>query len=281
MQTKTKWIIGIVVIIIVAVGVYFADISLQKGALISPTFIQNTPSAIDMAVIAISTNQETLRTGDQVIISATVKAKTQSLVSTTSLMIDTNRQTDVQTGALNTSTATATWKWTAVEGAHTLVACADAGSTNLETDETNNCMSITISVLPPLPDLVIDDISLNAANGWLGITVIARNQGGPILDISSNGGAQRSNLRTEFKIAGETITTNYAFDRYNIFDYFSPRHITQALSSFTYLPRVTLPHSLLVTATVDTDGSIHESNESNNVLTKTLEVPAWYFTTVP
>ena len=84
-------------------------------------------------------------------------------------------------GATSTGTVNISFPSTTVLGTYHLLACADDTAFNVETDETNNCVASSATVIVTRPDLVETAVSNPPANAKPGdtisITDTARNQG--------------------------------------------------------------------------------------------------------
>lgn len=147
MKTKIKVVLGILALAVIGVTLYFSNTSLQKGKLQDA----RRQAAPDLKITALSVLPTNPRVGDQITISASVRATGSTAATTTSLQIDSVAQPPLpgaSTGRLNNSSEIETWTWTAIEGTHVIQSCADAGLIITESDERNNCSNTTITVIP-------------------------------------------------------------------------------------------------------------------------------------
>jgi methanogen extracellular protein (TIGR04279 family) len=154
--------------------------------------------------------------------------------------------------------------WTPTRsGNHTLTVIADPDNAVEELNETNNVLSITVTV-KALPDLTVEIVNLPAsfeAGKEYSINVLTRNIG--------EGDAGAFNVRLEFNghlIGVKTVEALPAG---------SDRTIT-----FTWRPEEAGRYVLR--ATVDPENAVREVNEANNVAEVEVTVaPPWYVTWLP
>jgi subtilase family serine protease len=140
-------------------------------------------------------------------------------------------------------------------GSFTVRACADNGSIVAESDETNNCLSETLDILPTQADLIVDAITFTPAAPQNGQAVTAhifvRNQGGTAAAATTTltqlGGVDTCTPSTIALAAGASTTVDCALG---------------TLSTGSYTVRACADNGSLVT----------ESDETNNCDELTLEV---------
>ncbi len=142
-------------------------------------------------------------------------------------------------------------------GSHAANACADAGTTVTESDETNNCLTADFTVSPPdMPDLTIESVTFTPAQPATGEAVTAhvvvRNLGAAaaeatITSTEVDGTPECSSIATVSVPAGGTVTVDCEL---GIFE--TGAHTAEACA--------------------DAGSAVTELNETNNCLTANFTV---------
>jgi len=146
-----------------------------------------------------------------------------------------------------------TFTWAAQAGSHDIKAVADSNEEVIESDETNNMFTITLSTL--VPDLVIKAITWLPENPSkdtiVFFTVTIKNQG------SGKAGSSRVDFYVDGSFRGDQVVQ--AIDAG-----------ATATERFTWIARAGL-HD--IRAVADSNEEVTESDETNNALTVTLSTP--------
>jgi len=190
---------------------------------------------------------------DTVTITVTVKNQgtAEAGISKVVCYIDT---TILATKSINSlspgSMATATFTWQAQAGSHVIKAIADSNNTIIESDETNNTKTYSLTTL--VPDLIVQSISWEPASPSKGdsitFSIVVRNQG------NSRSRTTRVNLYIDGASKGYE-------------DVFPIDPGSTTTRTFTWIAQ-TGQHDLR--AVVDETQQVEESNENNNEYTCTF-----------
>ncbi len=228
----------------------------------------NTPAVADLTVSSLTTNKSSYEAGAMVTVTAQIYNQGTGSVSSTEVMLSSAYITSITktTGYISAGgTATVTFTFTAPtfsnDTAVSLTATADPNNRIVELNESNNSRSTSIVVIGSLPDLTVSSITTDQAAYEAGdtvvVTVTATNIGNKEvsstvvkLDISGVG-TQSKNVSTLAAGGGNRTVT---------FTFTAPTSLTA--------------QTITLTATIDPDNTIRESNESNNTRTAALGVKA-------
>jgi subtilase family serine protease len=207
----------------------------------------------DLTIKDITLSPENPAIGDSVKFTFTIKNQgiEEAGASRVAYYIDDNYIQSDSISSLNAGVSvTKTFTWEAQGGTHVIKAVADSNNQVAESDETNNTKTFTLS--PVAPDLVIESISWSPETPSRGdsvtFSVVIKNQGSSeagfsrihfFIDGNSRGYQDVSTIEV-----GATVTRTYTW--------------SAAVGQ----------HDL--TAIADVDGSVTESNESNNERTVTF-----------
>ncbi len=211
----------------------------------------------DLIIKDITLSPENPAIGDSVKFTFTIKNQgtEEAGASRVAYYIDDNYIQSDSISSLNAGVSvTKTLTWEAQGGSHVIKAIADSNEQVAESDETNNTKTFTLS--PLAPDLVIQSISWSPETPSRGdsvtFSVVIKNQG------SSKAGFSRINFFIDGNSrgyqdipiieVGATITRTYSW--------------AAAVGQHD------------ITAIADVDGSVTESNESNNERTVTFSTLA-------
>ncbi len=207
----------------------------------------------DLIINSLSFSPEYPSEGDEVILTVTVKNQDSGRAEPSSLAyyVDDVLRESTVIGYLNYGdTTTANFTWTAGTSPHTFKLVADAYNIIEESDETNN---ILVSPSPSiLPDLIIQDITWTPASpllySYVTTTITIKNQG-----------------------TCESYSTRVKFGVDTIHQYTSmiPALPPGATTTVKFM-WFTLYESHTLEALVDDENYVKESDESNNVLIKTI-----------
>jgi len=136
----------------------------------------------DLIIDKITWSPESPSIGDTVTFTVTVKNQDSGRASTSyvAFYIDDTFLTSGSVNSINsTATDNKTFTWIAQVGAHVIKAVADFNEKIIESDETNNEMTVTFS--PLAPDLIIETINGSPVSPSIGdivtFTVTVKNQG--------------------------------------------------------------------------------------------------------
>jgi len=214
----------------------------------------------DLKVQDITWSPENPSIGDTVTFTATIKnqGNGSSAGNRVFFYLDgsTSYLTYMNFGGLSSGgTTDVIFTWTALAGDHTFRAVVDRDNTIPESDETNNEHTITFSATA-LSDLVIQDLKWTPTNSSIGdditFTTTIKNQG--------NGSSTNGNVHFYF----DDSTTQYTYKPIN--------GITAgSLISVSFIWKAQ-PDIHTLTAIVDKNNNIDESNELNNYENVTFSI---------
>jgi len=170
-------------------------------------------------------------------------------------------------GAVSAGSATVTVPATTAPGSYWLLACADAGLSVKESDETNNCSAAATAVQVGWPDLVITTVSnppASAALGaWFNVTDTVRNAG-PV-----NAGSSTTRYYLSLDTVKDSIDVQMS----------GYRSIPMLASTMTSngsvtvtIPTTTAPGTYWLLVCADAGLTVKESNEANNCLASATAV---------
>ena len=162
-----------------------------------------------------------------------------------------------------TATITASSKWSATQGNHTVKAVVDSKNNIAEIDENNNSLSKNITVSPlPGCDLVVTDISWSPENPTAGdkVTLSAT--------IKNIGTIATPSVKHEVEFSIDGAPASFYSDSYS--SSLAPGASVTLTAGSGNWTAVDGSHS--ITAYVDYDNFINESRENNNALTKNVFV---------
>jgi subtilase family serine protease len=167
--------------------------------------------------------------------------------------IDDTYQTSVYVGQIDPGgTTTKTFTWAAKAGTHTAKAVANSENNVIESDDTNNTMTVELDLLTLKPDLIIQDITWSPSSPLIAhkaiFTVTVKNQG--------TGDAGRTRLYFH-------IDSFYKFEQ----DIYHLDAGATTTASFSWTPQA---NSHILYAIIDEENYVSESDEDNN--TKTITV---------
>lgn len=138
----------------------------------------------------------------------------------------------------------------------TLKATADANQALAETDETNNTKTDTVTVKTPQPDLVL--VSLTHTP----LTPITADPMTFSVVVQNTGTGEAGPCVLTVRVGNEPTPASYSV----------PTQAPNAVQTFTRQVALTNPGDYTVTATVDANQSVAESDESNNAKTDSFTV---------
>ncbi|GGG29882.1 CARDB domain-containing protein [Hymenobacter glacieicola] len=162
--------------------------------------------------------------------------------------------------------ASATLSSNITAGNYYVLFVADHLNTVSESNEANNVAAVSLNILPPSVDLLIQQAAVNntttAPGSVLNLSCSIQNQGNAIASNSSVGYYLSSN--TTLDAADQLLTSSFGSQ-------LSPGY-PQYRSSSTNLPANTLPGNYYILFVADYQGVVTESNETNNVSAVALTV---------
>lgn len=229
---------------------------------LSVNFAVNEPPTYDLVIDTITFVPSQPVSGEAV--TARIVVKNEGNATAAASVTSTRVDGSVQCGNIATGTIAAGGSVTVecalgpkTTGTYSIQACADAGSTIAESNEDNNCqtVSLTVSEPPAEADLVIDEISFTPSapiNGQaVTAHIVVKNRGGA--DAAATGtltklnGTNICDLATIALAAGASTTVDCALGN---------------LSTGAYTVR----------ACADNGSGVTESDETNNCLEQSLDV---------
>lgn len=230
----------------------------------SPTPPQARP---DLAVLAITFNPASPTTNDAVTASVTVKNNGDASSSGCAVAVQVDGTTScgaVQVGGLSSGQmqTVSCDLGLLTAGGRSVQACVDAGSTVAESDETNNCLTQTVTVTteppPAAPDLVVQSITFSPAQPTPFQTVTAA----ITVHNAGNQAVPATTLRTS--VDGTIACAAVAVPAI-------PAGLTQTVTCDL---GTLSTGDRQVEACADAGSEVEESNENNNCRVQGLEVSA-------
>ncbi len=221
--------------------------------LIRPAAAAGSP---DLTIESITINPSDPAVGDAVTIIVYVKnigsAPSPSCYVTAEVdgaIIDNQNIDGLQPGM----TTTASFSWTATPGVHIIKATADSTDIVAESDETNNIATFTLQ--PRAPDLTITSITYSPQTPLLRQEVLFT------IHIANIGTAPSGPNKVNFLVEGKS-------SGYQSVPSLAPGGTTDII-----YPWYAEPGQFLMTAQVDADNQVQESNENNNQMSVTFNMP--------
>jgi subtilase family serine protease len=217
----------------------FADISLADLVISGITWVPESPSI-----------------GDEVIFTVSVKNQGSGRAdySYTALYLDDTRLDSIYISPLTSNTtASVTFTWTALAGTHLIRAVANASKRVIESDETNNELTLTLSTLAP--DLVIREIAGVPSEPKVGEEVIFT------VSIKNQGDDEALPSRVYFYI------DDYPQGYLDV-----PELAAGAMTTRTF-SWVAQSGLHTIRAVIDPDDEVIEDDETNNELTVVFPIP--------
>ena len=227
-----------------------------------------TPAVPDLTVSALTTNKSRYAGGETVTVTAKVRNQGTAAVSSTQVKLNSAYITSITktTGYISAGgTATVTFTFTAPtltnDTTVSLTATADPNNRIRELNESNNTRSTSIVVIGSLPDLMVSAITTDKpayeAGDTVTVTVTASNIGkktvsSTVMKLSISGVGTQSKTVASLAANGGSRTL--------IFTFTAPTALTE--------------QTITLTATIDPNNAIRESNENNNSRMATLGVKA-------
>lgn len=228
----------------------------------------STPAVADLTVSSLTTNKSSYDAGETVTVTAQIYNQGTASVSSAEVTLSSSYITSITktTGYIPAGgMATVTFTFTAPSFSNdttvSLTATADPNNWITELNENNNSRSTNIVVTGSLPDLTISSITTDKAAYEAGdtvtVTVTASNIGdrtvsSAIVKLDISGVGAQSKTVSSLVAGGGNRTVTFTFT--------APTSLTS--------------QTVTLTATIDPDNVIRESNESNNTRTATLGVKA-------
>ena len=227
-----------------------------------------TPAVADLTVSSLTTNKSSYVGGETVTVTARIRNQGTASVSSTEVTLSSAYITSITktTGYISAGgTATVTFTFTAPTLSNDttvrLMATADPRNRITELNESNNSRGVSIRVEGSLPDLTVSSIATDKvayeAGDIVTATVTVSNIGKRTvssatvrLDISGVG--TQSKTVSSLGANGGNRTLNFTF--------IAPTALTE--------------QTITLTATIDPNNAVRESNEGNNSRTTTLGVKA-------
>ena len=234
----------------------------------SASLVFNTPAVADLTVSSLTTNKSSYEVGETVTVTAQIYNQGTGSVSSTEVMLSSAYITSITktTGYIAAGgTATVTFTFTAPtfsnDTAVSLTATADPNNRITELNESNNSRSTGIVVIGSLPDLTVSSITTDQAAYEAGDTVTVT------VTAANIGNKAVSSAGVKLDISG------FGTQSMNVSSLAAGRGNRTVAFTFT-APTSLTAQTITLTATVDPDNAIRESNESNNTRTATLGVKA-------
>lgn len=271
------WILGILLIVGLGLGIYFSDVSLQKGRVPKFSALKKLPpSALiplpDLKIDSFIFSPQIIYTGESAIF--TVNIKNQGNATAANAVIKLKVDNVEKLGGDSTPTLEAgaadpaylEWLVTEAAGSHAINICVDTTNAVAESNENNNCINGTINVMEgavftagPLPDLRVSSItpSYVQSDGKVGLQSITVSSSGlsdssvtahVIAYPTNDSGTIYSAL-----VKGQDITLSGS----------NPTTITNIKWTLDELKSI---NATRFAARVDDLNAIAESNEDNNFL---------------
>jgi hypothetical protein len=228
----------------------------------------NTPGVADLTVSSLTTNKSSYDAGETVTVTAQIYNQGTGSVSSTEVMLSSAYITSITktTGYISAGgTATVTFTFTATtfsnDTAVSLTATADPNNRITELNESNNSRSTGITVIGSLPDLTVSSITTDQAAYEAGDTVTVTVTTANIGDRAVSSAVVKlsiSGMETQRKTVSSLVAGGGS-----------------GMLTFTFTAPTSLTaHNITLTAMIDPDNVIRESNEGNNTRTAALGVKA-------
>lgn len=227
-----------------------------------------TPAVADLTVASLTTNKSRYTGGETVTVTARVKNLGSASVSSAEVMLSSAYIMSITktTGYISAGgTVTITFIFTAPELSDdttiSLTATADPRNKITELNESNNARSVSIVVEGALPDLTVSSMTTDKfeyeAGDTVTVTVTALNIGGKavssgVMRLDISGVGTQSKTVSSLASNGGRRTVTFTFT--------APEFLTE--------------QTITLTATIDPNNVVKESNESNNTRTAVLGVKA-------
>lgn len=214
----------------------------------------------DLTVTSLATNKSVYEAGEAVTVTATVKNQGYSTASSFVVRLSSSPSVTTQNKTISLAagaSATVTYTFTAPTGLDnqsiTLTVMADANNAIQESNENNNSRSTAIAVNALRPDIAVVDSSIT--DWYAGKTVV-------VSATVRNRTAQPVPLVAVRLTIGSTSYTE------------SIPIPGNGSNLAVFKITVPSPGNYTVRVTADPDGTLNETDESNNLLTKTIQVVA-------
>lgn len=287
MRTKIMWIVGILLIAGLGIGIYFSDVSLQKGRV--PKFFaleRLPPSALipslpdlkmDLASLIFQSRKsqsQIIKAGDIVDVSAAMKNVGTAQVTASPVRIELKVNGALTAVIDSTSqlgpdqSVTHSFTWTAgAAGSYSVAFCADAMNAVQELNENNNCINGTVNVIEagPSQDLRVSSMtpSYVQSDGKVGLQSITVSSSGLADSVTTHVIAYPTNDSGTIYatlVKGQDIIVSGA----------QPTTITNIKWTFDELKSI---NATKFVARVDDLNVVTESNEDNNFME--ISIPKW------
>lgn len=239
-----------------------------SSAAASASLSFNTPAVPDLTVSSLTTNKSSYEAGETITVTARIMNQGTGSVSSAEVTLSSTYITSITktTGYIAAGgTATVTFTFTAPtltnDTTVSLTATADPNNKITELNESNNSRCASIMVIGSLPDLTVSSITTDKAAYEAGdtvtVTVTASNIGdrtvsSAVVRLDISGVGTLSKTVSALAAGGGSGTLTFTFT--------APTSLTE--------------QTVTLTATIDPDNVIKESNEGNNSKTATLGVKA-------
>lgn len=288
MRTKIMWILGILLIAGLGIGIYFSDVSLQKGRVPKFSALRRLPPSaltplpdlkMDLSSLTFQSRKsqsQIIKAGDIVDVSAAMKNVGTAQVTASPVRIELKVNGALTAVIDSTSqlepdqSVTHSFTWTAgAAGSYSMAFCADAMNVVQELNENNNCINGTVNVIEagPSQDLRVSWMVPFSNVQWDGKVGLQQ------VTISSSGLSDSSvaahvivyptnDSGTIYPalVKGQDITVSGT----------QPTTITNIKWTFDELKSI---NATRFAARVDDFNAIAESNEDNNFLE--ISIPKW------
>jgi hypothetical protein len=214
----------------------------------------------DLTVTSMTTNKSVYEAGEAVTVTATVKNQGYSTASGFIVRLSSSPSVTMQNRTITLAagaSTTVTYTFAAPTGLNnqniTLTVMADANNAIQESNENNNSRSTAIAVNALRPDIAVIDSSIT--NWYAGKTVTVS------ATVRNRTAQPVPSVAVRLTIGGASYTENIPLPG-------------SGSNLAVFKITVPSPGSYTVRVTADPDGTLNETDESNNLLTKTIQVIA-------